>query len=143
MKAESATELLNILDGAVHSPIFKTEHASAACIKLARWRLSTRKCFLVASPSCFVAAPKIRFVIFQKADESAEIVQQSLGCSTIAGCVPRGMKAIVAPFRNKARDMKPQELSNVFGIFWHLRETWEKRLWPPEDYPTSLLVALP
>ena len=91
----------------------------------------------------FCGSAKDTFCDLPKADESAEIVQQSLGCSTIAGCVPRGMKAIVAPFRNKARDMKPQELSNVFGIFWHLRETWEKRLWPPEDYPTSLLVALP
>ena len=109
-QAKSATELLDLLDGVLHDPIFNYFHASAAYTSLAtNWKGEK------ASPTLPRLAARV-----QKMTEEGQVSPQavanvlySLGKLSGDLEVPDGLlMALVKSLGDKASGMKPQELSN-------------------------------
>ena len=124
-EARSAAELLDILDEEVDGPIFNYFHASAACHGLATWK---RKGGLTPSDKTSPVLPRLAARVQdislkgQLEPRQVSNVFWSLGklCDVVE--VPKGLlMALVESMSEKARGMKPQELSNSLLAFVELK----------------------
>ena len=124
-QAQSAAELLDLVDGEVEGPIFNRFHASAAYTSLAtKWKGG-----LTPSVKASRVLPKLAARVQNMIEEGQLDLQAvanvfySLGKLSDDIEVPKGLlMALAAQISNKASDMNPQDLSNSLWAATSLKD---------------------